>query len=264
MPTTRFTLICGLLLALYACSAPGEPQHPTLATGLSPAACVAAAAAGTDPDAARCPAYLRSAVADARATCSEAGGRLEGADQAEVWQLDVDDDGQDEVAFEMNGNVTCVDAYSLFECGSLGCPKTLYTNSGGAWEAIGDLFAFGPESVDVTDQRIGGHRTLRACRDGPPCVEFWFYEWRGGQYERTRLDVRGFPVDFANTAHGLRPLLAETDLKAMPSAQAESVGRYEAGTDVAIIGTTTNGFYYVSPCNACVSGFVPTSGVRPQ
>jgi hypothetical protein len=261
--TRRFPLAGGILLVLVACSAPGQPQHPTLAKGLSPASCVAALASGTPPDAVRCPAFLRSAVADARAMCTEAGGKLEGAEQAEVWQLDVDDDGRNEVAFEPNGNVTCVDAYSLFECGSLGCPKTLYAERNGTWEPIADLFAFGPEGVDITEQSAGGHRTLRACSNGPPCVEFWYYEWLGKQYERTRLDVRGFTVDFANTNHGLHSLIAATDVKAAPTAQAESIGHYEAGTDVAVIGTA-GGFYYVSPCNACQSGFVPTSAVRER
>src|SRR5712671_3147868 len=153
----------GILLTLAACGAPGQPQHPTLATGLSPASCVATIAGGTQPDTARCPAFLLRAVAEARAMCTEAGGKLEGAERAEVWQLDVDDDGRNEVAFEPNGNVACVDAYSLFECGSLGCPKTLYTERNGAWEPIAALFAYGPEGVDITDQQIGGHRTLRLC-----------------------------------------------------------------------------------------------------
>ena len=262
--TRRLPFAGGILLGLVACSAPGQPRHPTLATGLSPASCVVALAGGTPPDASRCPSFLLRAVAEARAMCTEAGGKLEGAEQAEVWQLDVDDDGRNEVAFEPNGNVTCVDAYSLFECGSLGCPKTLYAEHDGAWEPIADLFAYGAEGVDITGQRAGGHRTLRACSEGPPCVEFWYYEWLGTRYDRTHLDVRGFAVDFANTAHGLHSLVAATDVKAVPTAQAESVGHYDAGTDVAVIGTAAGGYYYVSPCNACPSGFVPTSAVDRQ
>lgn len=261
---SRCSVIAGLALAFAACNAPGQPRHATLAPGLSPASCVAAIGAGTEPDAARCPAYLANLVADARAMCSEAGGKLEGAEEAEVWQLDVDDDGHSEVALEPNGNVTCVDAYSLFECGSLGCPKTLYAERNGAWQPIGALFAVEPEAVEITEQRIEGHRTLRVCRDGPPCVELWYYEWRGKEYARTRLDVRGFPVEFANTTHGLRPLLEATDLKATPATQGESVGRYEAGTEVAIVGTAAGGFYYVSPCNACMPGFVPATAVASQ
>jgi hypothetical protein len=260
----RLPFACGILLGLVACSAPLSAQHPTLATGLSPASCVAALAGGTQPDATRWPTFLLRAVAEARAMCTEAGGKLEGADQGEVWQLDVDDDGRNEVAFKSNGNVTCVDAYSLFECGSLGCPKTLYAERNGAWEPIEDLFAYGPEAIDITDQRADGHRTLRACREGPPCVEFWYYEWLGKQYDRTRLDVRGFAVEIGNDAQTLRALVAATDVKATPTAQAESVGRYEAGRDMAVIGKAAGGFYYVSPCNACPSGFVPASVLRAQ
>ncbi len=262
--TFAFAFATGILFSLVACSAPGQPQHPTLATGLSPASCVAALAGGTQPDAARCPAFLRSVVAEARAMCTEAGGKLEGAEQAEVWQLDVDDDGRNEVAFEPNGNVTCVDAYSLFECGSLGCPKTLYAQHDGEWQAIAALYAYGPEGVDITDQRMGGHRTLRACSEGPPCVEFWYHEWRGEAYDQTRAEVRGFAVELANEARGLRGLVAATDVKATPAAQSESVGHYEADTEIAVIGKAAGGFYYVSPCNACPSGFVPASAVRPR
>ena len=261
--THRAPFAGGLLLALVACNAPGQSQHPTQATGLSPATCVAALAAGAQPDAARCPVFLLRAVAEARAMCTEAGGKLEGAEQGDVWKLDVDDDGHDEVAFEMNGNVTCVDVYSLFECGSLGCPKLMYADRNGTWESIAALFAFGPEGVDITNERVGGHRTLRACLVGPPCAELWYYEWQGGQYDRTRLEVRGVKVNLANAKQTLRPLTAGTDVKATPSAQSETVGHYDAGTEVAVIGTA-QGFVYVSPCNACESGFVPAAVVHPE
>jgi hypothetical protein len=231
--------------------------------GLSPAACVSALAAGAQADAARCPAFLLRVVAEARAMCTEAGGKLEGAQEADVWQLDVDDDGRNEVALEANGNVTCVDAYSLFECGSLGCPKTLYAERNGAWEPIAALFAFGPEGIDITTERVGGHRTLRACRTGPPCAELWYYEWLGTQYDRTRLEVRGVKVDFVQLEHSLLPLAAATDLKAVPGTAGETVGHYDAGVEVAVIGRAA-GYYYVSPCNACESGFVPVEAVRSE
>jgi len=253
-----------MLLGLVACTAPAQSQHPSQAEGLSPAACVAALAAGTRPDTARCPAFLLRAVAEARAMCTEAGGKLEGANDADVWQLDVDDDGRHEVAFEMNGNVTCVDEYSLFECGSRGCPKTLYAERDGTWQPIANLFAFGPEGVDITTERVGGHRTLRTCYAGPPCVELAYSEWSGQHYEETHLDVRGFRVDFATTAQTLWPLVAAADVQATPSAQGEPVGHYDAGQEVVLIGTAAGGYYYVSPCNACASGFVPTSVLRLQ
>jgi hypothetical protein len=195
--------------------------------------------------------------------CTEAGGKLEGAEQADVWQLDVDDDGRNEVAFEPNGNVTCVDAYSLFECGSLGCPKTLYAERNGVWEPIADLFAYGAEGIDVTAERVGGHRTLRACLLGPPCAELWYYEWLGKQYDLTRVEVRGFKVELAKVKQTLQPLTAASDVKATPSAAGATVGHYDAGTIVVIIGTA-GGYTYVSPCNACESGFVPAAAVRAE
>lgn len=47
----RHLHIAALLLALVACGAPAQSQHPTPAAGLSPATSVAALTAGTQPDA---------------------------------------------------------------------------------------------------------------------------------------------------------------------------------------------------------------------
>ena len=59
-----------------------------------------------------------------------------------------------------------------------------------------------------------------------------------------------------------RSFAAATTLRATPRASGEDVGHYEAGTDVAIIGTVEDGdWYYVSPCNACKRGFVLKSAV---
>ena len=61
--------------------------------------------------------------------------------------------------------------------------------------------------------------------------------------------------------------LAATTVLAAPSAGARDVGQYDAGIEVAIIGTAERAdYYYVSPCNACESGFVPKSAVdvRPE
>jgi len=49
-------------------------------------------------------------------------------------------------------------------------------------------------------------------------------------------------------------------LAAAPGASV--INRYDAGTEVAIVGTAYGaGYYYVSPCNACESGLVPKSAV---
>ena len=71
----------------------------------------------------------------------------------------------------------------------------LYAQRDGCWEPIAALFAFGPEGIDVTAERVGGHRTLRTCSAGPPCVEFVYYEWQSKLYEATRLEVRGVRVE---------------------------------------------------------------------
>jgi hypothetical protein len=56
--------------------------------------------------------------------------------------------------------------------------------------------------------------------------------------------------------------VAATVVRAAPEAGALEVGRYDAGTELAIIGTLEGGdYYYVSPCNACESGFVPKAAV---
>jgi hypothetical protein len=40
------------------------------------------------------------------------------------------------------------------------------------------------------------------------------------------------------------------------------IKHYDANTEVAIVGTAEQAdYYYVSPCNACESGFVPKSAI---
>ena len=137
----------------------------------------------------------------------------------------------------------------------------MYELRGGAWQVIAALPTTGPERVEVGAPSRDGYGTLAICAQDP-CVERSFYEWRDGSYERTRVEVRGARVVFAAHSGDLRPLFATTAVLAAPSADAAEVGRYEARVDVAIIGTAeTADYYYVSPCNACESGFVPTSAV---
>jgi hypothetical protein len=188
--------------------------------------------------------------------------KLQGAAEGDVWALDVDGDGRSELAFELDGNVSCADAWSVFSCGSLGCPKKLYALRDGAWTVVGSLSASSPEQVTLSTARSAdGHRTLEVCpRDG--CPERWIYEWQGESYEATRAEVRGTHVDVSDSVHGLYPLKAATTVRAAPRANGTAVGDYEAGIEVAIIGTVEGGdWYYVSPCNACDSGFVARSAV---
>jgi hypothetical protein len=247
-----------------ACSGKAEPQQPRLATELSPAHCIESIESAATPDSARCPAFLFESVTSARDVCREVEGKLIADPTGEIWALDVNDDERPEYAFEYGGIVGCEGAYSIFSCGSLGCPKILYGQRGDAWRPIGEFYAYAMEQLEILDTESGGYRTLRiGCGGTEPCAEYWFNEWTGDAYERTRIEVRGFGVDFENSIHGLHPLVAETAILATPTADAAVIARYEAGWDVAIVGTAQDAdYYYVSACNACESGFVAKSAVR--
>jgi hypothetical protein len=238
-----------------------QPARATVLTSVSPAHCLDALGRREAPDLLRCPTALRTAIIEAAATCRDAGGKLEGADEGNVWALDVDDDGRNELAFELNANVSCVDAWSIFSCGSSGCPKTLYALRDGEWSAVGSVHATSPELVSLGARGADAHRSLDVCSD-ERCAVRSIYEWVGASYEVTRIDVRGVRVDVAGSINGLYPLTVAVTLRAAPDSSATDAGRYEAGTEVAIVGTVEGGgYYYVSPCNACASGFVPRSAV---
>lgn len=242
-----------------------QTTRATRMTSVSPEHCVAALERREAPDPLRCPSALRVAIVEARDTCRDAGGSLTGAYEGDVWAIDVDDDGRSELAFELDGNVSCTDAWSVFSCGSIGCPKTLYELRDGSWTAVGNLSASWPEQVALgADRSADGHRTLEVCpNDG--CPERWIYEWQDGSYDVTRAEVRGARVDVASSVQGVYLLEAATTVRATPRASGAEVGRYDAGTDVAILGTVEGGdWYYVSPCDVCDSGFVPRSALTPR
>jgi hypothetical protein len=248
--------------ALCATESGAQSGGATQMTGLSPAHCIASLERGEPTDLIRCPTVLQEAVAEADARCRAAGGTLEGVAEGNVWAIDVNDDGRSELAFELDGNVTCADAWSLFSCGSLDCPKTLYELRDGAWTGVGSIAAEWPEQVTLGATRSAdGHRAMEVCRE-VDCLERWIYEWQDGRYDTTRGEIRGARVVIAGSVQGLRPLAAETAVRATPRADGTEVGRYEAGTEVTIVGTAEGGdWYYVSPCNACESGFVPRTAV---
>jgi hypothetical protein len=254
--------LLAMLALLAGCGREAQSARAALLTSVSPAHCLQAIAADTSVDPVRCPAPLRDAVIEATTVCREAGGTLQGAPEGNVWAIDVNDDGRQELAFELEGNVSCVDAWSVFSCGTLGCSKTLYELRGGAWAAIGEISASEPEQLTLgTAAASDGHRVLEVCaQEG--CAERWIHEWIGTAYDRTRVDVRGIRVDVAGSIHGLYPLAAQTRLRALPSEDSAEVGEYDAGTEVSVIGTADGGtYYYVSPCNGCESGFAPRSAV---
>ena len=250
--------LLGALLSTEAIEA--QDTSAVLLTGVSPAHCVAALERREAPDPLRCPSALREAIVEARTLCRDAGGRLSGENEGAVWAIDVNDDGRSELAFELDGNVTCADAWSVFSCGSLGCPKALYELREGAWIVVGNIAAEWPEQLTLGDTRSAdGHRSIEVCeRD---CRERWIYEWQGETYDATRVEVGGTRVDVAGSIHGgLYALAAETTVRANPRADGANVGSYAAGTGVAIVGTAGD-WYYVSPCNACDRGFVPRTAL---
>ena len=253
-----------LLLGAMCLATEGDAQPARAArmTSVSPAHCVDALERETSPDLLRCPTALRIAVEEAQIACRDAGGKLVGVAEGDVWAIDVDDDGRSELAFALDGNLSCTDAWSLFSCGSSECPKSLYELRGGAWTVVGGIWADSPEQVALGTARASdGHHALEVCpRDG--CPERWTYEWQGASYDATRANVRGTHVEIASSVHGLYPLAAATIVRAAPRENGAEAGRYDAGREVAIVGTAEGGaWYYVSPCNACDNGFVPRSAV---
>jgi len=178
------------LLALTFCAFGAEPVHATKLTSVSPAHCVAALERGEGADLLRCPAPLRLAVADAQAACREAGGKLTGAAEGDVWAIDVNADRRNEVMFALAGNVTCVDAWKLFSCGDIRCPRELYELRAGKWTVVGSISADSPEQVTLgTTQAADGHRAIEVC-ERARCSERSIYEWVGSRYEITRADSR--------------------------------------------------------------------------
>lgn len=214
---------------------------------------------------AQCPGFLIEPLKQARQTCTDSGGQLLATPASNVWTIDVDGDAAPEYLFEYDGNVSCENAWSVFECGSLGCAKALYRKYAGAWRAIAEIWADSPEAIEILDARADQtYRDLRiGCAGEDPCNEYWYSQWTGEKYERTYLEVRGHRVEFEKSIHGLYGLVGEIDVLATPTAGAAVVGHYGADTEVAIVGTVAAAdYYYVSPCNACESGFVPKAAVR--
>ncbi|HEY3516192.1 MAG TPA: hypothetical protein VGL98_04030, partial [Gammaproteobacteria bacterium] len=111
---------------LFAFDGTAQTVHATQLTSISPAHCVATLERGAPADPLRCPSALREALVEAKAMCRQAGGTLAGAEEGNVWAIDVNGDGRSELAFSLADNVSCTGAPVLFSCGSLRCPKDLY------------------------------------------------------------------------------------------------------------------------------------------
>lgn len=253
-----------LHLALLLAAAASEPAARRVET-IDLAYCLDVATRGTRPDPGRCPAFIVDSLAGGLATCREAGGRLVPVSVPQIWALDVNSDGQSEYVFELGANVGCEGAYSIFECGSLGCPQVLYEQRDGAWRDIAYLDAGAAESIELLAPAPGTpYRELRVgCAGEDPCNEFAHYPWTGERYTLERLEVRGHWVQVEGAAQGLRGLTGEVTLRATPAPAGSPLGRYGGDTEVVILGEAKDApYYYVSPCNACESGFIEKSSVR--
>jgi hypothetical protein len=262
----REAALSAMLAVLVSLQAPNATTAGTidLAYGL------AVARNQAKPDEDRCPGFIVSILSGpfgALAQCEEVGGTLVAAKNASIRAIDVNGDGQPEYLFALDADFACEGAASIFSCGSLGCPLVLFERTDGAWAAIGALDASADQSIVVAPaDGTTNHRQLRVgCPGQDPCDESIEYGWTGTGYEQLGRQVRGFWVDVVNSPHGLRELVSETPVLATPSATGKVLGRYVAGTEVAIIGKACGApYYYVSPCNACENGFVEKSAVRAE
>jgi len=261
----RQLLIWALAFASIVALAESPPSTtPKAAAAIDVGYCLKALGKSSRKESARCPGFLLDALEEAERTCGDVNGGLAAAESARIWSFDVNSDGHPEYLVNLEEIVECKGAPSVFSCGSLGCPALMYEQHARTWQLIGEIYADAMESIEALGTAgAGRHRELRVgCQGENPCREYWFYEWRVGQYERERLEVRGFGVNFSTSAHGLFKLAAATALLAAPVADAPVIKRYDADTEVAIVGTAEQGdYYYVSPCNACESGFVPKSAI---
>jgi hypothetical protein len=227
-------------------------------TSIDLAHCFALAKSQERREEARCPAFVVAEIQAAMQTCSEVGGNLFPAPSATAWTADFNGDQQSEYLFELAANVGCEGAPSVFSCGSLGCPVAMYEQHDGAWQIIGAVSEGAPESLELLPGAgKSGYRDFRTgCIDPGPCAEYSHFGWTGQGYQVTKLDVRGFDVDVTGSIHGLAGIPAGTPVLATPQQGAETLDRYDNNMEVIILGQAGD-YYYVSPCNACRSGFVP-------
>jgi hypothetical protein len=231
-------------------------------TGVDLTACLRTVSTAT-PSEALCPAFISEGLAEMTATCSGVGGRLAAGERPSLWSLDVNGDGRDEFLYDATDNFSCEGAASVFSCGSLGCPVSLFEQRGTAWFAIGAMRASDVPAAEVLPPAPGEPRgTLRSgCVGDRPCDERVYYRWNGRAYEDAWIDVRGRWVDIAND--GLWTMVGDAAILAAPSPDAAVLARYPQGTEVVVLGQARDSQYkYVSPCNACQNGFIDPAALR--
>jgi len=228
-------------------------------------ACLTESVTVTDDAPATCPTYVLQSLDYMQQECTSVGGALQATELPEVWKLDADADGSDEVLIDLNENLICYGAPSVFACGSLGCPYFLYDQrTDKSWFELGAFNADDAPSIEVLPGEPGRFATLRGgCLGERPCSELTHYEWKGNAYQRTWIDSRGHIVDVV--PGGLWTLTRDTPVQAAPSRGAQVLDEYPVGTAVVVLGNARKGPYkYISPCNACRRGFVETAVLKKE
>jgi hypothetical protein len=207
----------------------------------------------------RCPSFVLLALDYLSTACSAAGGTLRPRAQSVAWSLDVDGDASAEVLIDLTENLDCEGAPGVFSCGSLGCPFLLYKKREDTWVELGAINADDAPAITVLPAAEGKYATLRGgCTGLEPCSEYTHYEWNGSAYERTWIDFKGHPVDFA--PGGLMTLTQDAPVLDAPGKKGQMLDEYPIGTAMVVIGKARDAPYtFVSPCNACRRGFVETA-----
>ena len=270
-------LVFGGLTLLAGCGGEAAPNGAAAAAGAARAvastaapyadvdldACLAIARGTLEPDAERCPGFISDVIEAPLQACIEAKGLFVPFRNATLWSLDVDADGNDELLFDATQNFRCDGAPGVLDCGSLGCPVGLYGERDGGWVTLARLNAEDAAAAEVLaparGERYGAIRG--GCVGARPCDEWHYYSWNGTEYAWSAIDDDGNWVDFAPS--GQWRLRGETAVRAAPEPNARTRDRYPAGTEVIVIGEARDapGYLYVSPCNACRSGFVPVGAL---
>ena len=183
LPTALFF---GATLLAFASTA--QTAHATKLTSISPAHCIATLERNERADPLRCPSALREAVLEAKDMCRQAGGTLTGTAEGNVWAIDVNGDGRNELAFALADNVSCTGTPTLFSCGSPRCPKDLHELRDGAWKIVGSFSAETPEQVTLGPATTDGHHSLVVCSQDR-CTEKVIYEWAAGGYSVAQAET---------------------------------------------------------------------------
>ena len=224
--------------------------------------CLRIASKQARPDEARCPGFIVSALIEARKTCREVGGKLVAMPQTTLSAIDVNTDSQPEYLFDYTQNVSCDGAASAFDCGSTGCGLSLYGRLGNQWQIIGNL----PErsaAISTLPTARGQYADLRVACEGAGCAEIQRYEWNGKSYDLAGFEVRGHAVDIPLSRGQIWKFTRAVTVLADPKRGAKTLGQYKTDSFPVILGKARGApYYYVSPCNACESGFVEQSAMR--